>query len=113
MILYLSTINLDIIVSCFYNVLMYRYTNNKNIREVATVFAKIKNQQEMQRFLDDILTPRELADVSQRWQIVKMLAKGVPQRVINGKLGVSISKITRGSRVLSDKKSMFFKLLVK
>lgn len=48
--------------------------------------------------LDDILTPQELASVAERWQLVQHLSKGTPQRDISKKLGISISKITRGSR---------------
>lgn len=50
--------------------------------------------------LKDILTPQELDSVAERWQLIQMLAAGVPQREIAKKLGISISKITRGSRML-------------
>ncbi len=50
--------------------------------------------------LKDILTPQELESVAERWQLVQALAWGMPQREIAKKLDVSISKITRGSRML-------------
>lgn len=50
--------------------------------------------------LQDILTPRELLSVAERWQIVLALSKRLPQRTIAEDLRVSISKITRGSRTL-------------
>lgn len=50
--------------------------------------------------LEDILTPQEIASLSERWQLIQMLYAGVPQREISKELGISISKITRGSRML-------------
>lgn len=50
--------------------------------------------------LKDILTPQELDSVAERWQLIQMLDAGVPQREIAKKLGISISKITRGSRMM-------------
>lgn len=50
--------------------------------------------------LVDILTPQELESLAERWQLIQALATGMPQREIAEKLGLSISKITRGSRML-------------
>lgn len=47
--------------------------------------------------MEDILTPTEFEEIVTRWQIIKQLTKGVPQRKIAIGLGVSIAKITRGS----------------
>ena len=65
----------------------------------------------MDEFLEDILTPVEFEDIITRWQIIKQLSRGVPQREIAKQLGVSIAKITRGSRELKDKKGGFNKVL--
>lgn len=64
----------------------------------------------------DILTPQELASVAERWQLIQELHKGTPQRDIAKKLNLSISKITRGSRMLqygSGGFSLFLKKLKK
>ena len=50
--------------------------------------------------LNDILTPQELESVAERWQLIQALASGKPQREIAHDLKLSISKITRGSRML-------------
>ena len=69
-------------------------------RQLYRLFASIGTAKEAEALLQDILTPQELEDVAERWQIVRELAKGSPQRDIAEKLGCSISKITRGSRML-------------
>ena len=50
--------------------------------------------------LKDVLTPRELNSLAERWRLVQALALGMTQREINKKLKISISKITRGSHML-------------
>jgi len=50
--------------------------------------------------LQDILTPQEIESIVERWQLIKQLASGKPQRDVAKDLKISISKITRGSRVL-------------
>ncbi len=64
-------------------------------------------------FLEDILTPQEFKAIIERWQLVKMLKSGVPQRTVAKKLGVSIAKITRGSRALQNKRGGFNQVLKK
>jgi TrpR family trp operon transcriptional repressor len=60
-------------------------------------------------WLDLLLTPAEKEDIQDRIEILKgLLEESLPQRELGEKLGVSISKISRGSNLLktinSDKK---------
>lgn len=72
----------------------------KHYRELCELFAAINNSKEADRLLQDLLTPQEIESLAERWQLVQLLATGMPQRDISEKLNVSISKVTRGSRVL-------------
>ena len=69
-------------------------------RQLYELFASVKDEKEAELLLQDILTPQELDSVAERWQLVQALASGMPQREIAKKLNISISKITRGSRML-------------
>jgi TrpR family transcriptional regulator, trp operon repressor len=69
-------------------------------RDLYRLFASIETPEEAKLLLEDILTPQELASVAERWQEIQLLAKGMTQRDVAKKLGVSISKVTRGSRML-------------
>ena len=62
-------------------------------------------------FFKALLTPSEYDEVALRWQIVKRLAAGEPQRSIAKDLGVGIATVTRGSRELSDPKCGFHAIL--
>lgn len=72
----------------------------KHLRDLYELFSSIRTSAEAEKLLADILTPQELASVAERWQLIQELHKGTPQRDIAKKLAVSISKITRGSRML-------------
>lgn len=82
--------------------------------ELVQVFSKIAHDKKLLRaFLQDILTPTEYKEIPVRWQIVKQLACGIPQREIAKNLHVSIATITRGSRELLNKKGGFQQALRK
>lgn len=72
----------------------------KDAKDLYALFASVKTEKEAKMLLQDILTPQEIDSIIERWHIVQELEKGIPQREIAMKLGVSISKITRGSRML-------------
>jgi len=74
--------------------------NKISIREVAAVLASLKGQRECCDFLEAILTKDEKTIIGLRWKLVCLLAQGLCQRDIAKKLGVSLCKITRGSREL-------------
>ncbi|MEK7591036.1 MAG: Trp family transcriptional regulator [Patescibacteria group bacterium] len=85
--------------------------NKKAYRALLRVLEQPRNTVEWDALLQDLLTPNERESLTERWQIVQLLANGMPQRDIADKLGVSISKITRGSRVLQEGKGGFLKAL--
>lgn len=85
--------------------------NTKYKQELISILVNIKDSKLMTQFIEDILTPVEFEKIITRWQIIKQLAKGVPQREIAKRLRISIAKITRGSRELRDKNGGFNKIL--
>lgn len=64
------------------------------------LLTSVESLKEADLLIQDLFTPQEIEALSERWQIIRMLAKGIPQREISKILGISISTITRGSRVL-------------
>ena len=73
---------------------------SQHLKELYALFASVGNEKEAELLLKDMLTPQELASLAERWQLIQELATGTPQRDIAKKLKISISKITRGSRML-------------
>lgn len=70
------------------------------LQELFRLFSVIKHPREAELLLTDLLTPRELGSLAKRWELLRELAHGTRQRAVAKKLKLSISKITRGSRVL-------------
>ena len=86
---------------------------NLSLTDISRILAKESDQKQVEDFLRQLLTEHEARELSQRWDIVKMLNSGIPQREIAKKLGVSLCKITRGSRELKKEKSAFHSVLKK
>jgi TrpR family transcriptional regulator, trp operon repressor len=72
--------------------------SNRELGELIEILLNIKNKDEMIDFLRGILTPKELLELPNRLQIVKMLKRGVSHHDIAGKLHVGVATVTRGSR---------------
>lgn len=73
---------------------------NKHYKEFCALLASIETPKEADELVRDLFTPQEIAALSERWQLIQLLQKGVPQRDIAEKLNISISTVTRGSRAL-------------
>jgi len=86
---------------------------NDNLEDLARHLSKAGGSGLIEDFLRCLLTPAEIADIAGRWALVKALRKKVPQREIAKDLGVSLCKITRGSRELKKPNSAFVRMLEK
>jgi len=80
-------------------------------QELLKVISSIDNRDDLNRFFEDIFTPAELDNISLRWKLLKDLHNGLTQRKIAEKYGISLCKITRGSKILKNKNSIILKVL--
>ena len=85
--------------------------NLDGIREMAVTLAHIRDGSLIEEFLCSILTPNELNTVAERWELVKLIDQGMSQRKIAEKLGLSLCKITRGSKELKRENSPIAKMI--
>ena len=81
------------------------------IDELAAVFAGLKSRDDVKRLFEELFTPAERSTFELRWSLLKSLHEGVPQREIAERLGVSLCKITRGSKILRDRDSIISRIL--
>lgn len=68
---------------------------DKDMQALLSAMSTLKNELELANFLRDLLTVKEIKDISQRWQIVLMLEKKVPYLEIAKQVGVSTTTVTR------------------
>jgi TrpR family trp operon transcriptional repressor len=79
--------------------------------EIAEILARIDDPVLIEQLLESLLTPRESRDLAGRWELVKRLEQGQSQRQIAGDLGMSLCKITRGSKELKKPGSALKKIV--
>jgi TrpR family trp operon transcriptional repressor len=79
--------------------------------ELIEIFTGISDFEEMKAFIEEILTPKEIEDLALRWKLLQELHKGSTQRSIASKYGISLCKITRGSKILKKDNSITRKIL--
>ncbi len=84
---------------------------NANLDEMAASFSKA-DPALIKEFFFSLYTPAEADEIAKRWALVKEIARGRPQREIAKELGLSLCKITRGSRELKKEGSSFKKMLI-
>jgi len=75
------------------------YQPDRVLRELGSVLSQLEAD-EVYDVFQAILTPREREKIALRWKLVCLLEKGVTQRAIASRLGISLCKITRGSHEL-------------
>lgn len=71
---------------------------NKQLQDLIKILLDIKTENEMYDFLQGILTPKEILELPNRLQIVKMLKKGISQHDVAEKLGAGVATVTRGAK---------------
>jgi TrpR-related protein YerC/YecD len=69
--------------------------NQKKTEDLFEAILALKTKNECHRFFRDLCTLEEVADMADRWQIVKMIVKNIPYREIAKKLSVSTTTVAR------------------
>ena len=79
--------------------------------ELIEIFTEISDFEEMKSFIEEMLTPKEIEDFALRWRLLQELNEGHTQRSIAARYGISLCKITRGSKILKKNNSITKKIL--
>jgi TrpR-related protein YerC/YecD len=74
----------------------------KPMKELFEAILSIETPDEAAKFFRDLLTPAELAEFANRWQMVKMLLKGKPYTEIASELKTSTATVTRVAQWLHN-----------
>ncbi|HOX60732.1 MAG TPA: Trp family transcriptional regulator [Candidatus Magasanikbacteria bacterium] len=85
----------------------------KNKQELLDLILLAEDRVFLDKLLQDLLTPKEYEEIIKRWQIIRQLHLGISQREISKNLNVSITTVTRGSRVWSNRKSILHQIIKK
>ncbi len=80
------------------NLYNFKKDVDKNLEELIEALLDMQTKKKMYDFLKGILTPKELLEIPNRLQIVKMLKRGISHHEIAVKLHVGVATVARGSR---------------
>jgi TrpR family trp operon transcriptional repressor len=81
--------------------------------ELARILVKARDEAELKTLIGGLLAPQELEEVVLRWELLQELLSGRTQREISERLGVSLGKIARGSRLVKYGPPEFPELLAR
>ena len=87
--------------------------SKRELTQLLHVLRSFKTEAAAIGFFQELFTRAEIEDFALRWRLLKMLKSGVPQRKIAARLGISLCKITRGSKVLKKRNSKIKQVLPK
>ncbi|MDD4616165.1 MAG: YerC/YecD family TrpR-related protein [Alphaproteobacteria bacterium] len=87
--------------------------DSKAVKDLLDAFLALENTDECRRFLMDICTPKEIADLADRWMIARLLDEGkLSYREIHAETGVSITTVGRVARFLQQEDYHGYRLLL-
>ncbi len=68
--------------------------------DLVSVLADLREPTEIAALVEDLLTPAEVSNIAERWELVKLLAGGMSQRAVAAALGAGVATVSRGARIL-------------
>lgn len=77
------------------------YLHTKEAKELYKALLCLKDENEVAKFLGDLLTPAEIKEFANRWKVVQLLDKKVPYEDITKATGMSSTTIARIQKWLS------------
>ena len=74
---------------------MDQFRFGKKTDDLFKAILSLENTKEAEAFFRDLNTIDEIKVMSERWQVARLVYKGMPYREIAKKLGVSVTKVSR------------------
>ena len=73
----------------------------KEVEDLLRVLVGFDDHDTAYRFFEDVMTVREIREISQRLQVARLLDEGKPDSVIEKQTGASATTIARVSKALN------------
>jgi hypothetical protein len=87
--------------------------NAMSEQALAEAFLHLRTADEVRRFLRDVCTPQEIADLADRWWVAQLLDEGkLSYRAIHDLTGVSVTTIGRVARFLQQENFEGYRLII-
>lgn len=69
-------------------------------KEILSKFLLTVSKDDMSDVIDDILTPQEVVEIAERVELLRRLNQWKTQRDIAADMGISVTTVNRGARIL-------------
>ena len=83
-----------------------------DVKQLVHAFSLLDDEKDIQAFLTDICTPREICDLSQRLQVARYLDEGEPYVEVQARTGASSTTVSRVSKALNGEYGGYRKILI-
>ncbi len=84
-----------------------------DVKQLVHAFSLLDDEKDIQAFLTDICTPREICDLSQRLQVARYLDEGEPYVEVQARTGASSTTVSRVSKALNGEYGGYRRVLVR
>lgn len=86
-------------------------TDVEALTELSEVLSRVDDPALIKEFFESLFTVSETHEIASRWALVRLIDEGWSQRAIAHELGLSLCKITRGSKELKKENSAFARMI--
>ncbi|MDD5587082.1 MAG: YerC/YecD family TrpR-related protein [Alphaproteobacteria bacterium] len=91
----------------------FKAVNAKAEADLFETIVGLKNPDECRRFIYDLCTPKEIADIADRWWVARLLDEGkLSYREIHALTGVSVTTVGRVARFLQQENFHGYRLML-
>lgn len=91
----------------------HKQVKAKAEKELIEALLSLRDSEECRRFLRDLCTPKEIADLADRWLVARLLEEGKSSyRDIHDQTGVSVTTIGRVARFLQQEDFQGYRLVI-
>lgn len=81
--------------------------------DLCAALLALRDADECRRFLHDLCTPKEIADLSDRWLVARLLDEGqLSYRAIHERTGVSVTTVGRVARFLEQEEFQGYRRII-
>lgn len=85
----------------------------QDVRQLVHALTLLEGEADVEAFLADLCTPREICDFAQRLQVARLLDEGEPYVEVQTQTGASSTTVSRVSKALNGVHGGYRKMLIK
>lgn len=91
----------------------FKQVNAKAETDLFEAIVMLRDADECRRFMYDLCTPKEIADLADRWWVARLLEEGkLSYREIHAHTGVSVTTVGRVARFLQQESFQGYRLIL-